>query len=70
MKTTKNNPIYVLKNYCEKKKNADILLTEEEHKKLYGYIRDFNTFLYDHLLHQGRKHFVVIVYKLLAWQKD
>ena len=32
-------------------------------------IKDFNIFMYDHTLHRGRKHFAVIVYKLLVQKK-
>ena len=41
-----------------------MLLIGEEHKCYYVLIEDFNTFMYDHTLHCGRKHFVIIVYKL------
>ena len=30
---------------------------EEEGKRHYVLIKDFNTFMYDHTLHHGRKHF-------------
>ena len=40
-----------------KKKHVDLLLTGEEAKGNYVFIKDFNTFMYDHILHHGRKHF-------------
>ena len=47
--------IYVSKNCCEEK-HVDLLLIRGE-KKPYFFIKDFNTFMYDHTLHRGRKHF-------------
>ena len=44
------------KKYCEDK-HADLLLIGEGEKKYYVLIKDFNTFMYDHTLHRGRKHF-------------
>ena len=46
-----------------------ILLIVEEGKRHYVLIKDFNTFMYDHTLHRGKKHFVVIIYKLLLKKK-
>ena len=39
------------------KKNVDLLLIGEGEKKHYVLIKDFNTFMHDHSLHHGRKHF-------------
>ena len=39
------------------KRHVDLLLIGEEGKKHYALIKDFNTFMYDHTLHRGRKHF-------------
>ena len=50
------HPIYVSKNCCEEK-HVDLLLIGEEGKRHYVLIKDFNTFIYDHTLHCGRKHF-------------
>ena len=50
------HPIYVLKKCCEGK-HVDLLLIGEERKRHYVFIKDFNTFIYDHTLHCGRKHF-------------
>ena len=33
------------------------MLIGEEEKKYYFLIKDFNTFIYDHISHRGRKHF-------------
>ena len=49
-------PIYVSKKCCEDK-HVDLLLIGEGEKKHYVLIKDFNTFMYDHTLHCGRKHF-------------
>ena len=43
--------------YCCEDKHVDLLLTGEGQKKHYVLIKDFNTFMYDHTLHHGRKHF-------------
>ena len=37
--------------------HVDSLLIGEEGKRHYVLIKDFNTFMYDHTLHHGRKHF-------------
>ena len=50
------HPIYVLKEICKEKHN-DLLLIGEEGKRHHVLIKDFNTFMYDHPLHHGRKHF-------------
>ena len=49
-------PIYVSIKCCEDK-HVHLLLTGEGEKKHYVLIKDFNTFMYDHTLHHGRKHF-------------
>ena len=56
MKIKKKNTIHVSKNCCEDK-HVDILLIGEGQKNPYALIKDFNTFMYDHTLHRGRKHF-------------
>ena len=48
--------IYVSKKYCVEK-HVDLLLIGKEGKRHYALIKDFNTFMYDHILHRGRKHF-------------
>ena len=50
------HPIYVSKKCCEEK-NVDLLLLGEKGKRHYFLIKDFNTFMSDHSLHPGRKHF-------------
>ena len=42
---------------CCEDKHVDLLLIGEEEKKHYVLIKDFNSFMYDHTLHPGRKHF-------------
>ena len=61
------HPIYASKNRCEEK-HIDLLLIGEEGKRHYVLIKYFNTFMYDHTLHCGRKH-VFIVYKLSVLKK-
>ena len=39
------------------KKTCSLLLIQDEGKRHYVHIRDLNTFMYDHILHCGRKHF-------------
>ena len=48
---------------CFQDKHVDLLLIGEENKKHYVLIKYFNTFMYDHVLHCGRKNFLVIVWK-------
>ena len=50
------HPIYISKKCCEEK-NVDSLLIGEEGKRCYVLIKDFNTFMNDHILHCGRKRF-------------
>ena len=49
--------IYVSKNTF--KRHVDLLLTGEKGKRHYVLIKYFSTFMYDHTLHFGRKHFCV-----------
>ena len=44
------------------KKHVVSLLIEEEGKKHYVSIKDFNTFTYDHTFHRGRKHFLSLLF--------
>ena len=48
-------PIYVSKNTF--KRHVDLLLIGEEGKRYYVLIKDFNTCMYDHILHRERKQF-------------
>ena len=48
--------IYVSGQCCEDK-HVDLLLIGEEGQKHFVLIRDFNSFMYDHTLQHGRKHF-------------
>ena len=45
-----------VKKYFQKD-NVDLLLVGEEGKRYYILIKEFSTFMYDHTLHPGRKHF-------------
>lgn len=38
-------------------RHIDLLLIAEKGPRLYLLIKDFTTFMYDHTLHCGRKHF-------------
>ena len=49
-------PIYVSKK-CYEEKHNDPLFIGKEDKRHYVLIKDFNTFMFDHTLHRGRKHF-------------
>ena len=40
---------------CYDKKHVDLLLIEEKDKRHYVLIRNFNTFIYNHTLHHGKK---------------
>ena len=50
------HPLYVSKKCCENK-HVDLLLIGEGQKKHYALMKNFNTVMYDHTLHRGRKHF-------------
>ena len=50
------DPVYVSKKCCEDN-HVDLLLIGKGEKKHYVLIKYFNTFMYDHILHRGRKHF-------------
>ena len=39
------------------KKYIDSIFTGEEARKHYVLMKEFNTFMYDHILHRGKKHF-------------
>ena len=54
--TDENHPIYVSKKCCDEK-HVDLLLTGEQGKRHYVLTKAFNTFMYDHSLHCGRKYF-------------
>ena len=42
---------------CFEEKNVDLLIIGKEGKKQYVLLKDFNTLIYNHTLHHGRKHF-------------
>ena len=39
------------------RKTCFIINRKKRNKRRYDLIKDFNTFMYDHTLHRGRKHF-------------
>ena len=55
MKISKTSNLCIKK--CYEEKHADLLLIGKEGKKHYVLIKDFNTFMYDHTSHRGKKHF-------------
>ena len=55
------HPTYVSKKCCEEK-HVDLLLKGEEGKRRYVLIKDFNTFVYDHTLHHGKKIFLPLLF--------
>ena len=61
-------PIYESKN-CFGEKHVDLLLIQEEGKRDYDLIKDFNTFMYDHALHHGRKHFLLLLFTSFEYRK-
>ena len=67
MKTRQNIQSVYQKNIV-KKKHVDLLLIGEEGKRHYVLIIDFSTFMYDHILHRGRKH--VCPYCLQAFSTE
>ena len=60
--------IYVSKE-CYEEKHFDLLLIGEKGKIHYVLIKDFNTFMYDNILHHGKYIFAVIFYRLLVQKK-
>ena len=48
--------MYVSKKCCEEK-HVDLSLIGEKGKRHNVLIKNFSTFMYDHTLHRGRKHF-------------
>ena len=52
-----------------KKNHVDLLLIGDEEKRHCVLIKYFNTFMYDHNLHRGRKHFCRYFLKSFLVQK-
>ena len=67
MKIKKNIQSMYQKTVVEK--HVDLLLIGKEGKRHYVLINNFNTFIYYHRLHRGRKIFTVIVYEPLVQKK-
>ena len=42
---------------CFEKRHVDLLLIREKRKRQNVFFKDFSTFMYDHTLFLGRKHF-------------
>ena len=53
---SEKHPIYVSKKCCEEK-HVDLLLIGEEGNRHYVLIKNSHSFMYDHTLHCGKKHF-------------
>ena len=51
------HPIYVSKKMLWSKKTCGLVIDRRRRKSHYVIIKDFNTFMYDHSLHCGKKHF-------------
>ena len=62
-KTKERYPIYPSKYTCwclVVKRHVDSLFTGEESERHYALFKDFHTFMYNHKLHHGRKHFFIV----------
>ena len=55
---------------CFEKKHVDLLLIGEKGKRHYVLIKDFNTFIFDHTLHCGRKHFCRYCLQTFSTEKN
>ena len=55
---------------CFEEKHVDLLLIGEENKKHHVLIKDFNTFMYDHTLYHGKKHFCYFCLEDFSTEKD
>ena len=53
-KNNKKHPIYVSKKIYEER-HVNFLLIGEEGKRHYVPMKDFSTFMYDHILHSQKK---------------
>ena len=60
----------LLSKKCCEDKHVDLLLIGEGEKKHSFLIKDFNAFVYDHILHRERKHFCCYCLNLLEQQKN
>ena len=64
MKIRKNIQFLYQKNVA--KKTSWFVINRKKGKEHYVLIKNFNTFMYNHTFHHGKKHFVVIACKLLV----
>ena len=46
-----------------RKDYVDLLLIKKEGKRHYNFIKDFNPFMFDHILHRGRKKFLSLLFR-------
>ena len=51
------------------RKTFYLLLIGEEGKRHYVFIKDFNTFMYDHALHRKRKYFCLYYLQALSTEE-
>ena len=51
-KNKKKHPVYVSKK-CSKEKHVALLSIGEKGKRYYVFIKDFNAFMHNHILHHG-----------------
>ena len=66
-----NNQKHLLnvpKKYCEEE-HVDLLLIEEERRSHIVFIKDFNTYMFNHTLNHEKNIFVVIVYRFSVYKK-
>ena len=48
------------KKKCFEEKRVDLLLIREGGKRYYVLFKDFNTLIYNHKLHRGSKHLLLL----------
>ena len=68
-KNKEKDPIHLSKKECCEEKHVDLLLLGEEGKKHSGLIKDFNTFMYNHTLHCGRKYFCLYYLQVFSTEE-
>ena len=64
-----NHPIYITKK-CYKEKHVDLLLVGEEGKRHCLLVKDFNTFIYDHTFHFGKKTFLPLLFTSFYYRRN
>ena len=68
-KNKEKYPIYVSKQCCIEK-YVLLLLIGKEQKTHYILIKDFNTYIYDHILNHRRKHFCGYCLEAFSTEKN